>query len=73
MSSWTVGVAVTGNVFGLSRGDTAALTAEAFAERRTGAVNKLAAAGAHYVIDGVADLLPVLSAINGRLARGERP
>ena len=34
---------------------------------------KLGAAGAHYVIDGVADLVPVLRAIEGRLARGERP
>ncbi|QFR32218.1 phosphonoacetaldehyde hydrolase [Ancylobacter sp. TS-1] len=71
--AWTVGVAVTGNVFGLSRADTAALPAEVFAQRRRRAAEKLAAAGAHYVIDGVADLLPVLAAINGRLARGERP
>lgn len=71
--AWTVGVAVTGNVFGLSRADTAALSVEAFAHRRRRAAEKLAAAGAHYVIDGVADLLPVLAAINGRLARGERP
>ncbi|MCS0500875.1 phosphonoacetaldehyde hydrolase [Ancylobacter mangrovi] len=71
--AWTVGVAVTGNVFGLSRGDTAALSPEAFVERRAKAVEKLTSAGAHYVIDGVADLLPVLAAISGRLARGERP
>ena len=31
------------------------------------------AAGAHYVIDSVADLLPVLELIEQRLARGERP
>ncbi|WP_091437273.1 phosphonoacetaldehyde hydrolase [Ancylobacter rudongensis] len=71
--AWTVGVAVTGNVFGLSRADTDALSAHDFAARRAQAVGKLASAGAHYVIDGVADLLPVLAAINGRLARGERP
>jgi phosphonoacetaldehyde hydrolase len=31
------------------------------------------AAGAHFVIDCVADLLPVLDAIEGRMLRGERP
>ena len=32
--AWTVGVAVTGNVFGLSLADTQALAAEEFAARR---------------------------------------
>jgi phosphonoacetaldehyde hydrolase len=70
---WTVGVAVTGNVFGLSLADTKALAAADFAVRRAVAAGKLAGAGAHYVIDGVADLMPVLFEIEGRLARGERP
>jgi phosphonoacetaldehyde hydrolase len=71
--SWTVGVAVTGNVFGLSLADTKALPKEDFEARRAAAVARLEAAGAHYVIDGVADLLPVAAEIEGRLARGERP
>ena len=71
--TWTVGVAVTGNVFGLSETEAAALPAPEFAARRATAVAKLTAAGAHYVIDGVADLMPVIHAIEGRLARGERP
>jgi phosphonoacetaldehyde hydrolase len=70
---WTVGVAVTGNVFGLSLADTRALPPEDFAARRRAAVARLEAAGAHYVIDGVADILPVMAAIEERLARGERP
>ena len=70
---WTVGVAVTGNVFGLSETDTAALSPADFARRRAAASAKLAGAGAHHVVDGVADLLPVIAAIEGRLARGERP
>jgi phosphonoacetaldehyde hydrolase len=70
--SWTIGVAVTGNVFGLSERDTKALSPAAFAARRAIAVDKLMAAGAHYVIDGVADIVPVIHAIEGRLARGER-
>jgi phosphonoacetaldehyde hydrolase len=71
--TWTVGVAVSGNVFGLSLADTRALPPADLARRRAHAANRLAAAGAHYVIDSVADLLPVVHAIEGRLARGERP
>jgi phosphonoacetaldehyde hydrolase len=71
--AWTVGVAVTGNVFGLSLADTNALSAEDFAAKRKTAAAKLENAGAHYVIDSAADLLPVLAEINARLARGEKP
>ena len=70
---WTIGVAVTGNVFGLSRADTEALGASEFQARRADAAARLSGAGAHYVVDGVADLMPVVHAIEGRLARGERP
>jgi phosphonoacetaldehyde hydrolase len=36
-------------------------------------MNKLERAGAHYVIDSVADLTPIVQKIEERLARGERP
>jgi phosphonoacetaldehyde hydrolase len=71
--AWTVGIAVTGNLFGLSLEDTRALATEDFAARRRVASDRLAAAGAHVVIDGVADLLPAIHAFEGRLARGDRP
>ena len=71
--AWTVGVAVSGNVFGLSLADTQALSPDDFQRRRAKAGKRLTAAGAHYVIDSVADLLPVVDLIEGRLARGERP
>ena len=71
--AWTVGVAVSGNVFGLSLADTQALPRPQFERMRAEAVKRLTAAGAHYVIDSVADLLPVVDLIEGRLARGERP
>ena len=71
--TWTVGIAVTGNVFGFSEAETKALAPDDFGRRRAAATDTLHAAGAHYVIDGVADLLPVMHAIEGRLARGERP
>jgi phosphonoacetaldehyde hydrolase len=71
--AWTVGVALTGNLAGLARDELAAKTPAGVDAIRRDATARLLAAGAHYVIDGVADLLPVLSAIEGRLARGERP
>jgi phosphonoacetaldehyde hydrolase len=70
---WTVGVALTGNAFGLTPEETAALSPGDFACLREGAVRKLTLAGAHYVIDSVAQIDPVIDAIEGRLARGERP
>jgi phosphonoacetaldehyde hydrolase len=71
--AWTVGVSVSGNCFGLSREDATALTPADFGERRNAAMNKLERAGAHYVIDSVADLIPIVRTIEARLARGERP
>jgi phosphonoacetaldehyde hydrolase len=70
---WTVGVAVTGNVFGLSAADTAALAPSDFERRRAAADGKLARAGVHHVVDGVWDLERALDAIEGALARGARP
>ncbi|WP_233863297.1 phosphonoacetaldehyde hydrolase [Paraburkholderia adhaesiva] len=71
--TWAVGVAVSGNAFGMTEDEVRALPPEVFARRREAAVARLVAAGAHYVIDSVADLLPIVSEIEGRLARGERP
>ncbi len=66
---WTVGVALTGNAFGLTPPETNALQ-----RRYNAAVGQLTrGASAHYVIDSVADLEPVLDDIEGALARGERP
>lgn len=70
---WSVGVALTGNLFGLSPSQTRALSEDEYAQRRAHAYARLSAAGAHYVIDSVAQLAPVLAQIDGRLARGERP
>jgi phosphonoacetaldehyde hydrolase len=71
--TWAVGVAVSGNAFGMTEEEVRALPPEEFTRRREAAVARLLAAGAHYVIDSVADLLPVVSEIEGRLVRGERP
>ena len=70
---WTVGVALSGNVFGLTPAETAALPQDEFAARSAAAYGKLTRAGAHFVIDSVAGLPEILDEIEGALARGERP
>lgn len=71
--TWTVGVAVSGNAVGLDLNAWNALPPAAQQERRAAATAQLTSAGAHYVIDSVADLLPVLDAIAVRLREGEKP
>ncbi|WP_052190492.1 phosphonoacetaldehyde hydrolase [Chitinibacter sp. ZOR0017] len=70
---WTVGLAVSGNEVGLSQSEWLALSASEQQQRSQRAAEKLAQAGAHYVIDTVAELPAVIAAINQRLARGESP
>lgn len=65
---WTVGVVVTGNEIGLSQAEWQALDP---AERDTRAAHArctLRQAGAHFVIDGIADLPPVIDRIEAALA-----
>ena len=71
--SWTVGVAVSGNALGLDRDELRALPDTERQRRVQGARDALMAAGAHCVIDSVADLVPVIDAIDARLALGGRP
>ena len=70
---WTVGVTKTGNEVGLAEAEVVATPTKILAARIRKAEERLAQAGAHYVIDGIADLPPVIDDINARLARGERP
>jgi phosphonoacetaldehyde hydrolase len=58
---WTIGIAASGNSVGLSAEDFAALSAEDRATRVDAARQDLAAAGAHLVIDTVADLPQALA------------
>lgn len=70
---WTIGVARTGNMIGLSAEDFAALARVEQARRLENARAALLAAGAHEVIDAVADCEHALDAIEARIRRGERP
>jgi phosphonoacetaldehyde hydrolase len=70
---WTIGVIKTGNEFGLSEQEVAALDKETFDAKREQVVARLAQAGAHYVVDSIGDCIPLIDDINARLARGARP
>lgn len=70
---WTVGVAESGNEMGLSREELAALSPAEHDVRIRAAYDRLYRAGAHYVVNSIADLLPVLESIERRLEAGERP
>jgi phosphonoacetaldehyde hydrolase len=70
---WSVGVAVTGNEVGLTASEYAAQPAEERLRLAKQATERLLAAGAHYVVDSLGDVLPVLEEIEARLAEGEKP
>lgn len=71
--TWTVAVTDTGSEMGLSLADFEVLRPEEQAARRLAAADRLTRAGAHFTIPGVADLLPVIDAIEAHLSRGEQP
>lgn len=70
---WAVGVALTGNECGWSLEELRAAAPAEVAERRAKASWALRAAGAHVVVDGIADLPGAVAEIAARVARGERP
>ena len=57
----------------MSEEEIAALSEEDYERRLARSYDILANAGAHYVIDTVNDLPPVIEDINRRLAAGEKP
>lgn len=70
---WAVGVALTGNEVGLSQAAVAALPADVRAARVAAARARLEAAGAHCVVDSIAELPTVVATLNARLRKGLRP
>lgn len=65
--AWSVGVAATGNMVGLSRQEFEALSGSEREERLVVARAALTSAGAHYVVDTLGDLNSVLDDIEARL------
>ena len=71
--TWAVGVTASGNETGLSLADWTALDAVARRDAVSRASTVLTQAGAHYLIDTIADLPAVIEAIDQRLKAGEQP
>jgi len=67
---WSVGVAVTGNMTGLSLADWESLAAEERKTLRRRARRAMLDAGAHAVIDSIAELPCLVDSINKSMAKG---
>jgi phosphonoacetaldehyde hydrolase len=70
---WSVALALTGNEVGLNEEEVQGLSPDDRKGRLQRAYERLAAAGAHYVIDGIWDAPRIIDEINRRLAAGEKP
>jgi phosphonoacetaldehyde hydrolase len=71
---WSVGVARYSNYMNVDSLDEVSTFSDEEVERRVDQTRRtLEQAGAHYVIDGLAELPEVIEDINARLARGEKP
>ena len=71
--TWTIGVSRTGNMVGLTEQDWHALPDAERASRLQDSRRKLLDAGAHYVVDTLAEIDRVLDQIEVRLEAGDRP
>lgn len=70
---WTVGVAVSGNTLGLSLEELEALPVVEAERLKNVARMNMQEMKPDFVIDSVADLLPIIDEINERISRGEFP
>lgn len=70
---WSVGVVQSGNLVGLSADEFHKLDSSSKVATSSAAHNQLRTAGAHFTVETVADLLPVLIQIDERLHAGQRP
>jgi phosphonoacetaldehyde hydrolase len=71
--TWTIGLTRCGNELGLSPAEVAALPPAELQQRLSVAAARLRTAGAHYVVESIADTVPLIEDINRRLAAGEVP
>ena len=70
---WTIAVAVSGNEVGLNLSQWQQLDLQTQQKLRGQAELKLQRAGAHYVVDSIADVIPCLVDIESRIAEGGKP
>jgi phosphonoacetaldehyde hydrolase len=71
--TWTIGLAKTGNEVGLNEKELAALPADDLTRKVERAADGLAKSGAHYVVESIADVPPIIAEIEQRLKMGDRP
>jgi len=71
--TWTAAVVRTGNEVGLSQEEIAAVNADELQRRLERAATRLTHAGAHYVLDSIAELPACVDDVERRLGRGEKP
>jgi len=64
---WTIGLALTGNEMGLTEEQVNDLDPEVRQMKLDRAYERIAQAGAHYVVDGIQDIMPILDEINERV------
>ena len=70
---WTVGLALSGSPAGWSLAEYQASSLEERARVRDRVTAEFKAVGVHYVIDTVAELLPVVEQIEAQMSAGQRP
>lgn len=71
--AWTIGVAATGNYVARTAEQLAAMDSDARHAAIDDAAAILRAEGAHYVVDSIADVIPILDDVERRLSNGDRP
>lgn len=71
--AWTVGVALSGNQLGLTQEQFDLVPANELQAKREMIYAQMYRAGAHFVVDGIWECLPVIEEIQAYIARGERP
>ena len=70
---WAVGLSKTGNEVGLNEEELAALSKEEVKRKVAQAEDNLLRAGAHYVVETITDVPPIIDEIESRLKMGDRP
>ncbi len=72
-ATWTIGLSKTGNEVGLTEEEIDKLPPDVRERKLARADLNLRQAGAHYVVETIADVPPVIDLINQRLKAGDRP
>lgn len=68
---WTIGLTRSGNAVGLTEAEWRAVDADEQRRLLAAATQELVGAGAHYTVESVAQILPVLDEIEGRIIDGD--